>query len=104
MVCIIDRKRYSTDNAEEIAYWDKGLSDRDFNSLSETLYRTKKGAFFLVGDGGPMTWCAHACGDGSETGGKRLVPYTDNEAYAWCEMHGKLGAIEKYFSTMVIDA
>jgi len=104
MVRVVDGKRYSTDNAEEIGCWDNGLSDRDFGSLSETLYRTKKGAFFLVGDGGPMTWCSRSCGSNSVCGGEKLLPYTEQEAYAWCEKHNKLEAIYKYFSKMVVDA
>jgi hypothetical protein len=55
MKSIIDRKRYDTTTAEEIADWWNGCSNSDFHHCNETLYRTKNGAWFLHGIGGPLS-------------------------------------------------
>ncbi|NLI12909.1 hypothetical protein [Pelotomaculum propionicicum] len=52
---VIDRKVYDTDTAELIhEYWN-GYGNQDFKFLSEDLYQTKKGNFFLLGSDGAMT-------------------------------------------------
>lgn len=55
MIRIVDGKRYNSETAEAVAEWDNGFGSSDFKACSETLYRTEKGAFFLVGSGGPLS-------------------------------------------------
>jgi len=49
---VIQSRIYDTDKATKVAdYWNC-LSTSDFNNLSESIYRTKKGSWFLHGIGG----------------------------------------------------
>lgn len=81
---IIDGKIYDTDTAARLAFWCNDLPDNDFNSLDETLFRTKKGQHFLYGNGGALTWCSQRSGNGSY-GGKVIKLLSPSEALEWCE-------------------
>lgn len=85
---IIDGKMYNTETATRIGNGGSpgGVSRSDFNYYyDEDLYRTKKGAFFLVGEGGPMTKYSRNCGDNCFCGGNDFFVLSDREALAWCE-------------------
>ena len=81
---IIDGKLYNTATAETIGEWDNGYSGGDFRRASVALCRTKKGQYFLWGEGGPMsTW-------GTEYGAERtssedIVLLSESEAKEWAE-------------------
>lgn len=81
---IIDGKVFNTETSIKIAAWDNGLSNRDFSSLSESLYKTKKGAFFLYAEGGASTYCAVKLGN-SRTGGVKFVSFSKQDAIEWAE-------------------
>ncbi len=81
---VINGKVYDTKTAEVIHSISDGYAG-DFRAYAETLYRTKKGAWFLRGEGGPMTRWATGHSDGSLSGGEGVVPMTDHEALQWCE-------------------
>ena len=46
---IVDGKRYDTETAQKIGHESRGNCG-DFRAWSETLYKTKKGAFFIAED------------------------------------------------------
>ena len=50
---VINGKIYNTETATLIHQWDNGRRG-DFSSCEEDLYRTKKGAFFIHGEGGNL--------------------------------------------------
>lgn len=104
MKAFIDGKKYDTETAEEAASWDNGQSTRDFEHCAEALYRTKKGNWFLKGEGGPMTKYARFCGDNTRCGGSAITPLTAQEAFEWCEKYNMTETIEKYFPDMVEEA
>jgi len=104
MKAVIDGKKYDTDTAEEVASWDNERSKNDFAWCAETLYRTKKGSWFLEGEGGPMTKYARSCGDNTRCGGSAITPLTAQKALKWCEMYNMTETIEKYFAEMVEEA
>jgi hypothetical protein len=95
---IIDGKTYNTETAERIGTWDNGLGYSDFRYCEEALYMTKKGAFFIKGEGGAMTIWSESNGNTS-WGGSGIRPVTETEALTWCEK-GAIDAdvIEKYFT------
>jgi hypothetical protein len=99
---IIDRKRYDTETAELIGDFFNGLSDSDFNYISEELYRTKTGTFFLAGEGGAATHWAREYGNAS-TEGEGIQVLSADEALKWAEEHCKAEIIEKYFGDMVSE-
>lgn len=95
---VINGKIYNTETSTKIAGWWNGCSTNDFNYCSEDLYRTRKGNFFLDGEGGARSKYAHSCGQNSWCGGSDIIPLTIEEAKEWVELH----ANEKYeelFST-----
>lgn len=63
-------------------YWN-GISG--FGTCSETLYRKRKGEFFLYGEGGPMSKYGVAYGDNEWGYGEEIRPLTVDEAKAWAE-------------------
>lgn len=101
---IIGGKTYDTDAAEEIGHYWNGLGTGDFRNISESLYRTKKGNFFLAGSGGPMTKYSRPVGN-MTGGGDGIIPMAKEEALAWAEHHEVSSEkIEKYFSDLVEEA
>jgi hypothetical protein len=105
MIRIINGKRYNTETATQIADWDNGLPTSDFGWCEETLYRTEKGNFFLVGEGGGMSKYAESVEGGkARSSGKDLIPLTPEQARAWLEQHDEIESIEEYFSDEIEDA
>ena len=94
---IINGKRYNTETANYVASYDNGLSCSDFRNYSEILYRTKKGTFFLSGEGGPMSHYSRPCGD-MTSGGSDLVVLDHDEAREWLERHDFVKELEEYFA------
>jgi len=105
MKTIIDGKRYDTDTAAEIDSWSNRCSYGDFNSCSETLYKTKSGAFFLHGKGGALSKYAESLAGGRfRCDGAKIVPMSRTDAMAWCEEHDKVDAIELEFAEEIQNA
>lgn len=78
---IIDGKIYNTDTAELIGEY--SFSNRtDFRYVEERLYRTKKGAYFLHGEGGALSPYAIQLSNGS-TGGETIILMSLDAARNW---------------------
>ena len=99
----IEGKMYNTETATMVAdYWN-GLGSSDWTYLKEELYRTKKGAWFLYGVGGPMS--RYGKSEGSQSwGSSDIIPMDSEEAFSWCEEHNKIKVIEEYFPHMIDEA
>ena len=82
---IINGKKYDTSTALRIGNFWNGLSDGDFSSLSETLYKKKTGEFFLHGEGGAMSRYSRSVGQNTWSGGSAIVPISAEEAKEWAE-------------------
>ena len=81
---VINGKEYNTDTADLVADFDNGYPVSDFHHFSEALYKTKKGQFFIAGEGGALT--PYASSHGSSKGyGASLRLVTESEALEWCE-------------------
>ena len=81
---VIKGRTYNTETSKQIGSWDNGIYGGDFKSCQEDLYKNTKGAYFLAGQGGPLS--KYAVTYGSETSGsKELVPMTTGEAQEWAE-------------------
>jgi hypothetical protein len=95
---VIDGKIYDTNNAEEIANWDNCRPANVFNYCDESLYRTKKGVFFLSGVGGPLSHWSRCDGGNERYGGSGMRVLSVEEARSWCEDHRVTAeVIEEYF-------
>jgi hypothetical protein len=97
IVRIINGQRFDTESAIEIAVWENSLPYNDYYHISETLYRTHNGIYFLAGSGGPLTRYAFSC-CGVKGYGSGIFPLSEDEAYEWLKMHGSIDAIEEHFS------
>lgn len=102
---VINGKRYDTDTATPVAEWGNDLSDSDFRAESETLYLTRKGAWFLHGSGGPLSSYAVVSHGGREQSGSSVIePYTPDAAKEWLESRGQYDALERFFGDSLDDA
>lgn len=101
---IINQKLYDTKTAQEIHSEWNGLSSSDHNYSSEELYRTRKGEYFLYGDGGAHSKYGESVGNNSLEPGSAIIPLSDEEAFDWLESVDAVLAIEKYFSEYVTEA
>ena len=77
---IIEGKAYNTETAEEIGNHYNHKSYSDFDLIDMTLYRTKKGAFFMVQN------------NGCRAGGDDFYVVSEEDAREWVEEY----ANEKY--------
>jgi hypothetical protein len=94
---IIDGKIYNTETAEMVVTWDSGDSRSDFRYEDNYLYRTKRGNWFLSGEGGPMSRWARRCGSGY-SGGSGIQALTVDEAREFVERHGTTAIFEAHFT------
>ncbi|MFX0547615.1 hypothetical protein ACEWPL_019045 [Roseovarius sp. S1116L3] len=100
---IIDRKIYDMKTAISVAT----DADHDMNGwrwYEETLYRTNKGAWFLAGEGGPLSRYAVHFGRGESAAGEDIIPLSDEEAFEWLAQIEDFSAIETHFSDYIDDA
>jgi len=122
MKAIIDGLRYDTETAEMIDEASaRGYACNDFSYWSEKLYRTKKGNYFLAGEGGALSRYSEAFGQNGSTGGKgrrgvvaahiedvrrpkKIIPIDTDEAREWCERHSTAETVESLFPGAVTDA
>lgn len=85
---VIGGKVYDTDKAELLHTYEPIQNMDDFHYILESLYVTPKGAFFLCGEGGPMSAYVQSLGGGSYSGGEGLQVLSVQEAAEWLETHG----------------
>lgn len=95
---IINGKKYDTDTAREMVYWNNGAGVRDFNLVEKTLYRKKTGEFFLYIYGGPDTEYAKEDPTGqSWTGGERIEPLSFEAGMKFAQENMDVDEYEKEF-------
>ena len=96
---VINRKVYDTETAEAIC--ESIFSNRrDFHYCWETLYRTKKGAFFLYGEGGQLSGYSKTVGQNEWSGGENIRLLTVEEAMAFVEENGTCELYEECFGSL----
>jgi len=76
---------YNTETAKLLGSGDNGYPRNDFNFWEEDLYRTKSGAYFLHGSGGPASRYAISTGQNSWSGGEKIIPLPTEQAREWAE-------------------
>ena len=101
---VINGKRYDTETAALVAA-DSYSHPGDLGYWSEEIYRTKRGNWFLAGEGGAMSKYARAVGQNEMGGGNAIIPLTKSDALSWLEAHtSDSESYEKYFTDVVEDA
>ena len=101
---VINGKAYDTEKAECIATWSNSYYPGDFHFCEESLYRTKKGAWFVAGSGGPMSKYARSLGSNSWGGGDGLEPISEKEAQEWLESRDFVSELEEHFASSIEEA
>lgn len=76
---IIEGKKYDTETATLIATYEYS-NQRDFNYCFEELFQTKKGVFFMYGEGGPLSKYAEEIGNNSVSGSCEMYLVSEEEA------------------------
>lgn len=84
MKAVINGKLYNTETAKYIGSFSSGIP-HDFEAYEESLYRTRKGEFFIAGSGGPMSKYGRSVGRNEIAGGSKITPLTVKEAQKWAE-------------------
>jgi hypothetical protein len=100
---VIEGKLYNTETAERIATWSNHYFQNDFHFMEETLYRTRKGNWFVYGEGGALSVYAQPCGNGS-CGGADIRCLSRDDAATWLEEHDCVDELERYFSDVLEEA
>ena len=100
---VIDGKLYNTNTAQEIASDSHGYTS-DFHHWSETLYQTRKGSWFLYGEGGALSQYSVSIGQNESGGGRQVIPFTDGEALRWLEQHASAAVALEHFGSKVEEA
>lgn len=100
---VINKKVYNTDTATQIGVWENGHYTSDFAYACERLYVTRKGAYFIHGEGGAYSSYRAACGN-SFGYGEEIKVLTESEALAWASE--KLGGdiVDEHFSGLLEEA
>ena len=101
---VIGKKLYNTEKAEEVFAWENAYYPSDFHYCAETLFRTKKGAWFLYGRGGALSCYRVSSGSNFLTGSQNIMALDENEAYEWLERHANAETIERYFPERIEEA
>jgi len=93
---VIAGKRYNTNTATEICFYDNGLNGSDFHFERSGLYVTKSGTFFIAGEGGACSrWSSR---DGNNyCNGKGVIVVSEGEALAFAEKHAESDVISQFF-------
>lgn len=101
---VLNRKKYDTEKAEEVASWSNHLGASDFNHCYETLYSTQNGSLFLCGAGGPMSKYRKSQGNGYTGSKGNITPLSKDSAIDWLEEKDKASVIENWFSEEIEEA
>lgn len=94
---IISGRVYNTATSYEVGRWVNDYGRSDFQHCRESLYKNSRGAYFLYGEGGPMSIYAISSGNNSWGGGENITPLSVEEAQAWAEGHLDAGEYESEF-------
>jgi hypothetical protein len=100
---IIKNKLYDTEAAQKVGSYSNGYGCWDFNYVSEALYRTKSGAWFLHAQGGARTEYKTVHGD-SQSSGETIIPLSDERALEWLSRNDLVEAAEKFFPGDIEEA
>jgi hypothetical protein len=101
---IIHGRRYDTETAQKIATYSNGGGCNDFRHFEESLYRTKRGSWFIAGSGGPMTHYARSVDQNAWSGGEGIHPHPPAEAQWWLEHYEFTAELEQWFGLELEDA
>ncbi len=98
MQIIVDGKRYDTETAEFLCQLFCHFQHGDFKWHDTGLYVTKKGAFFLAGEGGPSSMWAIPSGAHGHREGYGMKVLSKSEARKILEENNRIEELERLFA------
>lgn len=103
---IINGKVYNTETATHIGRIgsDSGYLASDFRCWTAELYKTRKGAFFMHGDGGPRSPFAVSHGQGGWSGSEGVRELTPDTALRYAEASLSGEVILQHFAKHLDEA
>ncbi len=102
---IVGGRVYNTETADLVGTYNSGHPAGDFSKEITSLYKTKKGGWFLSGHGGALSrWGQQVPGDRARINGAGLEVLTEREAMAWAEEHLESDEVEEAFASMLQEA
>ena len=104
MKAIIKGLRYDTATATELACAESHHNRGDFHWWCERLYKTARGAYFLAGEGGPLSHWSQPAGSNGSASGEGIRPLDQVEARHWCEDNKMVDVLESEFGGDIKDA
>lgn len=106
MRAIINGTRYDTDRATLLAEaTPPGVARNEMQFYEAGLYRTPRSRrYFVAGWGGAMTVFAHSLPTGGFTGGQRIIPLSEQQAFEWAQEHLDDDLVEEHFGHLIEDA
>lgn len=99
---IINNHVYDTSGKEPLGISSSCMDDR-LHYCEESLYRTRSGRYFLLGQGGAGSRYAMMVESDRWTEGERIIPMTLEEAKSWAENHLSGEAYESIFGPVSED-
>lgn len=81
----INGKKYDTETAVKVGYFELNNDYSSFSWYDETLYRKKTGEFFIYGTGNAASPYSESRGSNRHGSGSRIKPLTFDEAREWAE-------------------
>lgn len=93
---IINDKLYNSETATRLYHYDNKLYTTDINYYSEALYKTKKGSYFLLKEGGAMSKMSKSNGI-SKTGDMDIEAFSPEEAQDYLIEHQAIDVFEIEF-------
>jgi hypothetical protein len=100
---VINGLTYNTATATELCTICEGYSG-DFNMVRATLYKTKKGRYFVQGYGGASSMFSLPYGQNGWQGGDGIRALSPERALALAEQEMDADEIEKHFGDMIAEA
>ena len=94
---VINGKRYDTETARAMGYWENMAYRSDFNWYQETLLQKKTGEFFLHGEGNVASKYARSVGMNEWSSGEMIIPLTVQKAKEWAKEKLDADEYEKIF-------
>ena len=82
---VINCLLYNTETATIIASWSNGYFTSDLNYCRETLYKTRRGNYFLYGCGGAYSRYGTPTEGNSWASGEKITPLSLDSAISWAE-------------------
>lgn len=99
---IIEGRRYDTENAQQVAKYVHSYPS-EFDYYIETLYRKRRGEFFLHGYGHAASPYCEWVDSSTRSAGERIVPLSYDAAREWAERHLDADEYEAIFGEVEED-